>query len=224
MGWTANRERPNGVAATTAGKRPGAAPHRPSRGPARPMNPLFIDRRTLIAEMLALVGAAAVPSSALAAVAAGRRPGSASAAFLDPAEMALLREMADAMIPRTDTPGAGDAGVPEFIDALMVDWAGEGARAQLRRAIGGYRVLAGAAESPAARLDAMVELDRRSFAAPAGDAGADAYRWLKRIVFLAYRTSEAAFTSYVPNPGTYRGNLSRTEYDALVAQLSVGPA
>ena len=186
------------------------------------MSAIFVDRRTLIAEMLALVGAVAVPSSAVAAIAV--RTG-ARAVYLDPPEMALLREMAEAMIPRTDTPGANDAGVPEFIDGLMIDWAGNGARAQLRRAISDYRTLAGSGKpTPAARLKAMVELDRRSFAAPPEDAGADAYRWLKRLVFLAYRTSEAAFRNYVPNPGSYRGNLSRAEYDALVGELSVGPA
>lgn len=189
------------------------------------MNAHFVDRRTLIAELLALVGAAAVPSSAVAAIAAQPVEPGAGARFLDAAEMALLREMAEAMIPRTDTPGAGDAGVPEFIDGLMIDWAGEGARAQLRLALNAYRVLADAAgRMPAARLGAMVELDRRSFSAPADDAGAEAYRWLKRIVFLAYRTSEAAFTRWVPNPGSYRGNLSLAEYEALVAEHSVGAA
>lgn len=181
----------------------------------------FIDRRALIAEMLLLVGATAVPSSAVAAIAAGPVRAGAPGAFLDPADMALLREMAEAMIPRTDTPGAADAGVPEFIDGLMIDWAGEGARAQLRRAIADYRTLAGSqGPAPAARAEAMVEFDRRSFAAPAGDSGAEAYRWLKRMVFLGYRTSEAGFPNYVRNPGTYRGNLSRAEYDALVAELA----
>ena len=189
------------------------------------MNALFVDRRTLIAEMLALVGASAVPSTAIAAIADGLRPAAAKAVFLDPSELKLLREMAEAMIPRTDTPGAADAGVPEFIDGLMIDWAGEGARAQLRRVISDYRVLADSrGKTPSARLEAMVELDRRSFAAPPEDVGAEAYRWLKRIIFLAYRTSEAAFTNWVPNPGRYRGNLGRAEYDALVAEHSVSAA
>jgi hypothetical protein len=189
------------------------------------MNALFVDRRTLIAEMLVLVGAAAVPSKAIAAMAAKPVQAGAKAVFLEPADMALLREIAEAMIPRTDTPGANDAGVPEFIDALMVDWAGDGARAQLRRVISDYGTLADLrAKTSTARLQAMVELDRRSFGAPAEDGGAEAYRWLKRVVFLAYRTSEAAFTSYVPNPGRYRGNLSRAQFDALVAQLSVSRA
>lgn len=187
------------------------------------MIPHFIDRRTLIAEMLVLVGAASTSSSAVASIVAKPARRGTATAFLDPADMALLHEMADAMIPRTDTPGAGDAGVPEFIDGLMTDWAGGGARAQLRRAISDYRTLAEArGKGPGRRADVMVELDERSFAAPAADAGADAYRWLKLMVFLAYRTSEAAFTTWVPNPGTYRGNLSRAEYTALVEQHSVG--
>jgi hypothetical protein len=189
------------------------------------MNGLFVDRRTLIAEMLALVGAAAAPPAAVAAIAAAPAQAGVGWRFLGLAEMALLREMAEAMIPRTDTPGANDAGVPEFIDGLMIDWAGDGAREQLRRALSDYRTLAGSSgKSSAARLAAMVELDRRSFAAPLGNVGAEDYRWLKRLVFLAYRTSEAAFTNYVPNPGTYRGNLGRAEYEALIAGFSVSAA
>ena len=182
----------------------------------------LVDRRTCIAEMLALVGAVAVPSTAVRALASSPLPAGSTGRFLGKDDMALLREMAAAMIPRTDTPGAADAGVPEFLDALMMDWAGDGARAQLRMAINDYRALVGSSgKVPAAQLQAMAELDRRSFAASADGAGAESYRWLKRLMFLGYRTSEAAFTSYVPNPGRFRGNLSRAEYDALVAQNSV---
>jgi hypothetical protein len=187
------------------------------------MSHLLVDRRTLIAEMLALVGAAAIPTQVVAALASKPARARGKPAFLSSAEMTLLREMAEAMIPRTDTPGALDAAVPEFLDGLMIDWAGQGARDQLRRAVSDYRTLA-AGKKPAARLQAMVELDRRSFAAPEGDAGADAYRWLKRLVFLAYRTSEVAFTNYVPNPGTYRGNLTRAQYEALIAEQKVSAA
>lgn len=189
------------------------------------MNGLLVDRRALIAEMLLLIGSAAMPSTAVAAVAGLPTNTGGKPRFLSPSQMALLREMAEAMIPKTETPGAGDAGVPEFLDGLMIDWAGEGAREQLRRVLRDYQALAGPGGTDRnARLLAMKELDRRSFAASAGDTGAEAYRWLKRLVFLAYRTSEAAFTSYVPNPGPYRGNLSRAEYDALVAQHSVKSA
>jgi hypothetical protein len=187
------------------------------------MNEIFVDRRTLIADMLLLVGSTAVPSSAIAAISALPTQAGAKPRFLRAADMTLLRELAEAMIPRTDTPGAIEAGVPEFIDGLMVDWAGAGAREQLRRVLQDLRLLAASrGKTREARLTAIAELDRRSFAASGEDAGAEAYRWLKRLVFLGYRSSEAAFTSYVPNPGKYRGNLTRAEYDALTAEHLVG--
>jgi len=38
---------------------------------------------------------------------------------LTPAEMKLVSKLSDLIIPRTDTPGAVDAGVPEFIDRRL---------------------------------------------------------------------------------------------------------
>ncbi len=39
-------------------------------------------------------------------------------------EYKLLTRMADIIIPRTETPGALDVGVPEMMDGLMTGWAG----------------------------------------------------------------------------------------------------
>jgi gluconate 2-dehydrogenase gamma chain len=41
--------------------------------------------------------------------------------FLNADQAALVAEVAEIIIPRTDTPGAKDAGVPAFIDTLMKD-------------------------------------------------------------------------------------------------------
>lgn len=43
-------------------------------------------------------------------------PVEAQSAFLNPAELAWLKAFVDVIIPRTDTPGASDAGVPTVID------------------------------------------------------------------------------------------------------------
>jgi hypothetical protein len=41
--------------------------------------------------------------------------------FLKPDQASIVAEVADIIIPRTDTPGAKDAGVPKFIDILVRD-------------------------------------------------------------------------------------------------------
>ncbi len=41
---------------------------------------------------------------------------------LTPAQAQSLRILAEIIIPATDTPGASDAGVTEFIDTLLTDW------------------------------------------------------------------------------------------------------
>ena len=51
----------------------------------------------------------------IAAMAAAS-PAEGQNAFLNPAELAWVKAFADTIIPRTDTPGASDAGVPTIID------------------------------------------------------------------------------------------------------------
>ena len=54
----------------------------------------------------------------IAAIAAAS-PAGAQATFLSAPELAGLVALANAMIPRTDTPGAADAGVPAVIDRRL---------------------------------------------------------------------------------------------------------
>jgi len=41
--------------------------------------------------------------------------------FLNPDQASIVSEVAEIIIPKTDTPGAKDAGVPKFIDVLIKD-------------------------------------------------------------------------------------------------------
>src|SRR6185369_17475815 len=50
---------------------------------------------------------------------------------LSPDQFALLEHVSDVIIPVTDTPGAIDAGVAEFIRQMLAYWASQDTRAQV---------------------------------------------------------------------------------------------
>lgn len=66
-----------------------------------------------------------IPRSAAAAERFAReahRRAASHAGTLDPAQLALVTTIAEMILPRTDTPGATDLRIPEFIDFLAGEW------------------------------------------------------------------------------------------------------
>ena len=117
-----------------------------------------VDRRSLIQAAILLVGGsvAGLPSVAFAQDAPAQR-------FFTPAQFAVLAEFADTMIPRTDTPGAKDAGVPEAMDALMIHWASAERQEQFRalvEQIGGAGLLSAAAGPARLALVKTIDAER----------------------------------------------------------------
>lgn len=74
---------------------------------------------------------AALPDSALpddAWTAAAHRRLADAPRSLRAATRATVAAIADAIIPRSDTPGALDIGAPDFIDLLLAEWVGDADR------------------------------------------------------------------------------------------------
>jgi hypothetical protein len=81
-----------------------------------------MNRRELLQRVAILMGGA-VSAPAVLAVLNGcsRRPATSAPIVLDDAQRAIIAELAEIIIPRTDTPGAKDVGVPQFIEAMLRD-------------------------------------------------------------------------------------------------------
>lgn len=85
-----------------------------------------MDRRDLLQRALFLVGATFTPAFSFEALAQDKAP-----RLLDEGRFQLLTAVAETMVPKTDTPGATEAGVPTSLDALLRVWARPQRRATL---------------------------------------------------------------------------------------------
>ena len=82
-----------------------------------------IDRREALKKTALLMGAA-VSASALTGILQGCKATPEllyTPVFFTPDQARLVTEVAEIIIPKTDTPGAKDAGVPGFIDTMLKD-------------------------------------------------------------------------------------------------------
>lgn len=144
--------------------------------------------------------------------------------FFDAKQLTVLVDVADIMIPSTDTPSASEAHVIAVLDAMMLTWAGTETKGRYTSFIKQLEQLAldtfqtAYTEcSTADRTTLVTQIDQRSFDKQSSELSKN-YRKLKEMIFHIYYTSEAANPDYLAIPGTYKGCLSKAEYDAMVNQ------
>ncbi|MBN8813650.1 MULTISPECIES: gluconate 2-dehydrogenase subunit 3 family protein [Sphingomonas] len=176
----------------------------------------MIDRRTALAGVVGMFGAAAFAPLARAAR-AGRgsnvpaiSEGPPSVAVFTPPQRALMTALSERVLPTTDTPGAIAAGVPAFIEKLLADWAKPADRVPIlagldaieARSLQDYAVAG--AQATAEQQDALLTLAMNG-QLPLGKAFFEAFR---QLVIAGYYTSEIGITQereYLPVPGEYDG-------------------
>ena len=183
---------------------------------------MHMDRRSLLQSAFALVGA----SVALSACDFGSL-GSKGAFTFDDKQRALVSAIADTFVPKTDTAGAVEAGVPMAFEGLLSNWAKPETRDGLIAAIDKIDQAAKAAKgkgfadlTPADRAAVLTPIDNEAlqidpkapklsglgaiFAGPTYmDPG---YARLKSLLVTLYYSSEAALTEELPyqhNPGKF---------------------
>ncbi|WAJ71879.1 gluconate 2-dehydrogenase subunit 3 family protein [Catenovulum adriaticum] len=143
--------------------------------------------------------------------------------FFNAQELTLLTDIAELMIPKTQTPGATDAHVIPVLDGLMLTWAGNETKQQYRSII---RQIEQIAKNTYAenyiqlahqqRYKLLEQLDITAFENQQTELS-KSYRHLKEMVFHVYYTSEEANPDYVLIPGTYKGDISKQTLEKILA-------
>jgi hypothetical protein len=116
---------------------------------------------------------------------------------LSPSEMDLVARLTDLVIPRTDTPGASDAGVPEFIDRRLS--ASPNLTASFRRGLAASKL----GETGADQLAILTGLSQSP-----DTEGGRFFRLLKDLTIDGYYSSHAGLTEELG----WHGNTYLSEF------------
>lgn len=127
------------------------------------------------------------------------------AAVLGTTQLALVRELSDVILPRTETPGALDAGVPEFIERILAWWDTTEERDRFLR---GLAAIESRLTGVARRDDVFAALD--SAVSPSSGSAEEAWARLKSMVVYGYFTSKVVQEDVLHTvvlPGRFDGCL-----------------
>ncbi len=181
--------------------------------------PALIDRREAVrraALLLAGVLSASTIGAVLTAANARRDRHHGAARRLDATQRDLVATIADHIIPATDTPGARAAGVPAFIETMLLECYtpdeqrhfADGLAEVDARARRAYHTVFLRCASAEQRV-ILEALDREAFAEqPVHGAASPFFRTMKDLTILGYYSSELGATKelrYARVPGRYEG-------------------
>lgn len=178
--------------------------------------PDMIQRREVLRRAAWLLGGTISAPAVLAALqgcSAKQQPGVVVATkFLTTAELGVVAEIAEIMIPKTDTSGAREAGVPAFIDGALDGIYPQPDRERFRRGLADFENAAKASGKPFFERDPAARADYVKSALTAALAGEHAPRpfilMTRELALLGYFTSKVGIIEnmeYVPVPTAFHG-------------------
>ena len=175
--------------------------------PNESLDTTIISRREAIRRAALLAGVAVAPEW-LGVVGSAQAP--AAKTYLAPALAATLAAAADRIIPRTDTPGAADVGVPAFIDRLYGEFMTPAEQQLLTQGL--QEIDAAAKTSNGAGFSTLTAQQQdtvlRAVATAQQGKEPSPFGLLRSATILGYFTSEEVGRNvlhYDPVPGTYNG-------------------
>lgn len=136
--------------------------------------------------------------------------------LFDETQRRLAEQLAETLIPQTDTPGAIEAGVPSFIDKYVAEVHSEEEREQFLRGFDAFAAEAQAETGMAftelsaeAKLSLATRLDEQALHQPVSEEVLPAFfRSFKYLTVMGYCWSEPGATEHLRfsmNPGPYEG-------------------
>jgi hypothetical protein len=167
-----------------------------------------IDRREAIRRAALLAGLALSPR--LVASVAAAQTTAAAKTYLTPVQAAVAGAAADRILPRTDTPGAADAGVPAFLDRFYGEFMTDEERRLFVAGLDAIEAAAKAAHGgPFAGLaSAQQDAVLRTVAASQQAQSPSSFGLIRSTTILGYFSSERVakeVLNYDPVPGRYDG-------------------
>jgi len=180
-----------------------------------------MERRELLKMIVAATGAAMI---GLPALASGQAPAAGAKAAFSAADIALMDEIADTILPRTKTPGAKDTGIGAFMATFVADCYTAQQQATFRAGLADIDKRAGGqfvSLVPQARTELLraVDADAKKHAAvstgpsnaESAEAKAHYFTMLKQLTIFGFFTSKIGATEvlqYVAVPGRYDGDVA----------------
>lgn len=144
--------------------------------------------------------------------------------FFDCYHISVLSDVAGLIIESPERPNASDTQVVSGIDDMIGDWAGPALKVRLARLPNYLDIyaLSSAGEiypflPQDTRRRVLAGFDAAAFADRQTDASI-AYREFKSLLLRFYLSSADANRDYVRVPGGYYGDLSESEYNALLRE------
>ena len=172
-------------------------------------------RRAALKRAALFLGVALTPSLIANVLQAAATPG-AKAVFLSPAQLDLVTAIAERILPRTDTPGATDVGVPAFVDLMLGKYSTESERQVFTAGLDEVNAasLASHAQSfvkiSAAQQDAIL----MKIAVASQKKDKTFFHQIKELTVVGYFTSEIVGRTvlhYDPVPGRFQGCVPISE-------------
>lgn len=170
---------------------------------------------------MAVLFGATLSASTLAGLAGGCAAPRSGEAFayrtLDVTQRAILDAATERIIPTTDTPGANEARVTEFVDVMLTDWYDADERSRFLDGVADMDSVSvsrsGETYAEASEAE-QVDLLRTLASDAAGTPARQFFDRLKELTLVGYYTSELGMTIELQHeevPGVFEGCVPLTE-------------